>query len=365
MVLSLARLTILLGAGVVGSVMAKEGRLPDFSGIVSSGFKVVFKQLQSNDSTSTVPKPHNDNLLAQVNNLRDEIKDLVRDGGITILNGSGTDGRKYVTVVIIGVGCGCLWWKGWFPDLRFATRRSLNDACTDIGNQLGKVYGSIEEAKTKLSAKVTGAEKIIDAIAVDALNTQADIDAIQSKTKLIDVDLKGFRPIIELLQDKINEIEEKQNDTNNKVGGVRRFIEILETGTPPQNIQGPSSMPAIEELPPVSPSSKAVQSGPSRLYLEQPSITPISRAESVPPTRSADPPSPSNTVESVQEISPVFERTSSFSRVNSTRTPTTGNVNNGSSSGGFFGMNLSSMYAPLLRTRSATNAIIQETRPSS
>ncbi|PNY14201.1 hypothetical protein L195_g010876 [Trifolium pratense] len=26
---------------------------------------VVFKQLQSNDSTSTVPKPHNDNLLAQ------------------------------------------------------------------------------------------------------------------------------------------------------------------------------------------------------------------------------------------------------------------------------------------------------------
>ncbi|PNY14202.1 hypothetical protein L195_g010877 [Trifolium pratense] len=39
MVLSLARLTILLGAGVVGSVMAKEGRLPDFSGIVSSGFK--------------------------------------------------------------------------------------------------------------------------------------------------------------------------------------------------------------------------------------------------------------------------------------------------------------------------------------
>jgi hypothetical protein len=28
--------------GVVGSVMAKEGRLPDFSGIVSSGFKVSF-----------------------------------------------------------------------------------------------------------------------------------------------------------------------------------------------------------------------------------------------------------------------------------------------------------------------------------
>ncbi|KAK2413374.1 hypothetical protein QL285_036093 [Trifolium repens] len=364
MALSLARLTILLGAGVVGSVMAKEGRLPDFSGIVSSGFKVVFRQLQSNDSTPTVTKPHNDSLLAQVNILREELQLLARDRPFVIVNSSGTDGIKYVTVVILGIGCGCLWWKGWLPDLRFATRRSLNDACTDIGNQLGKVYESTEEAKRKLSAKLTGAEKIIDAIGVDSENTKADLDAIQNKVDLIGGDLKGVNPILGILESKINAIEEKQNETNHKVAGICRFTEHLENGTTPQNIQGPSSMPAIE-LPPVSPSSRAVQFGPSRLYLEQPSITPISRAESVPPTRSADPPSPSNTVESVQEISPVFERTSSYSRVNSMRTPTTENTINGPNSGGFFGMNLSSIYAPLMRTRSATNAVIQQTRPSS
>ncbi|GAU17745.1 hypothetical protein TSUD_171330 [Trifolium subterraneum] len=297
MVLPLAKLTILLGAGFVGSAIAKEGRLPDFlpdfSGIVSSGFKVVFRQLQSNGSTPTVTKPHNDALLDQT---------------------------CYYQLASFRTG--------WFPDLRFATRRSLNDACTDIGNQLGKVHGSIEDAKRKLSTKVTGVEGIIDRMADDAGKTQADVDAIQHKTEQIGGDLKGFQLLIEILNTKINEIEEKQ---------------------------GPLSMPAIE-LPPDSPFSNAVQSGPSRLYLEQPSITPISRAESVPPTRSADPLSPSNTVESVQEISPVYERTSSSSRANSMRTPTTGNVINGSSSGGFSGMNLSSMYAPLLRTRSATNA---------
>jgi hypothetical protein len=37
-----------------------------------------------------------------------------------------------------------VYFQGWLPDLRFATRRSLNDACTDIGNQLGKVYESTE-----------------------------------------------------------------------------------------------------------------------------------------------------------------------------------------------------------------------------
>ncbi|KOM49421.1 hypothetical protein LR48_Vigan08g024800 [Vigna angularis] len=38
----------------------------------------------------------------------------------------------------------CQGWK--LPDLMFATKRSLSDACTSIGNQMGKLYGTIDDA---------------------------------------------------------------------------------------------------------------------------------------------------------------------------------------------------------------------------
>ncbi|XP_058761577.1 uncharacterized protein LOC131634971 [Vicia villosa] len=367
MALSLGKITIILGAGLVGSVMAKEGRLPDVSGLVSGAFKVVLRQLKSSDPTPTVKKPHNDALLAQVDSLRQELQLLARDRQpFIILNNSGT-GRKYVTVVIIGVGCGCLWWKGWIPNMMFATRRSLNDACTGIGNQLGKVYESIEQAKKNVSARINGVEKIIDESAVIVEVIEDDINKIRNETEKISGDMTGVDTFIRVIESKISEIEGNQIATNLKIEGICRITDGLQNGTAQASIQGPSSKPALE-LPPVSPSSSALPSGPSRLYLEQPSITPVmSRTGSMPPIRSADPsPSPSNSVVSDQESSKLSEqRNFSSSDVNSMKTPPTENKTNGSSAGGFFGINLSSVYAPLLRTRSATNSVIQQTRPTS
>ncbi|XP_050914150.1 uncharacterized protein LOC127128829 isoform X3 [Lathyrus oleraceus] len=347
MALSLGKITIILGAGFVGSVLAKEGRLPDVSGLVSGAFKVVLRQLQSTGPTPTAKNPHNDALLDQVNRLRQELQQLVPDRSIVIVNGSGT-GRKYVTVVIIGVGCGCLWWKGWIPNMMFATRRSLNDACTGIGNQLGKVYESIEQAKKNISAKINGVEKIVDESAVIVEVIEDDINKIRNETEKINGDMNGVDTFIRVIESKISEIEGNQIATNKKIEGICRITDSLQNGTTPAYIQ-------------------ALQSGPSRLYLEQPSITPvISRTGSEPPIRSADPPSPSNTIVSDEESSNISEqRNFSSNDVNSMKTPPIENKISGSSAGGFFGISLSSVYAPLLRTRSATNSVIQQTRPTS
>ncbi|XP_050914151.1 uncharacterized protein LOC127128829 isoform X4 [Lathyrus oleraceus] len=344
MALSLGKITIILGAGFVGSVLAKEGRLPDVSGLVSGAFKVVLRQLQSTGPTPTAKNPHNDALLDQVNRLRQELQQLVPDRSIVIVNGSGT-GRKYVTVVIIGVGCGCLWWKGWIPNMMFATRRSLNDACTGIGNQLGKVYESIEQAKKNISAKINGVEKIVDESAVIVEVIEDDINKIRNETEKINGDMNGVDTFIRVIESKISEIEGNQIATNKKIEGICRITDSLQNGTTPAYIQ----------------------SGPSRLYLEQPSITPvISRTGSEPPIRSADPPSPSNTIVSDEESSNISEqRNFSSNDVNSMKTPPIENKISGSSAGGFFGISLSSVYAPLLRTRSATNSVIQQTRPTS
>ncbi|KAJ1435486.1 VRR-NUC domain [Sesbania bispinosa] len=354
MALSLGKLTILVGAGIVGSVIAKEGSLPDFSNLVSGAFKVVLRQLKSNDPAPTAKKPHNDALMAQVNSLRQELQLLARERSITIVNANGTGGKKYVTViVIVVVGYGYIWWKGWkLPDMMFATRRGLSDACSSIGNQLGKLYESIEDAKKKLSARMNRLDKSLDECAALTESTREDISVIQKETDTISGDFKSVRVAVHVLESKIKEIEGKQVATTEGVNKLCQFTLSLENSRNTEYIQASSSTSskAALELPPVSPSSRATQSG-SRLSLEPPPVTPPSRTGSLPPTMSTDPPSPSNSVGLYQE------RSFSVSNVDSKKIPPTDDKANGSSSG-LFGLKLSGYASFLTRTRSATDAVV-------
>ncbi|XP_061364176.1 uncharacterized protein LOC133307647 [Gastrolobium bilobum] len=370
MALPLGKLTILVGAGIVGSVIAKEGRIPDVSNFVSSAFKVVYKQLRNTDSTPTVKKPHNDALMAQVNSLRQELQLLARDRKITIVNASGTGSRKYVTVVvIIVVGYGYIRWKGWkLPDMMFATRRGLSDACTSIGNQLGKLYESIEEAKKKLSARMNHLDSSLDECAALSENTREGISAIQRETDTISGDFQSVFVAVHVLESKIKEIEGKQVSTTEGVNKLCQVAISLENSRATECIQASpssSSKPALE-LPPVTPSSRATESGPSRLSLEPPSTTPPSRTESSPPTLSTAPPAQLYSAGSYQgsnRISEVINFTSSH--VDSNNFCPTGDKTNESSSG-LFGLRFSGLFAPFLtRARSATDAVVQHPRSSS
>ncbi|KAG2383956.1 Fanconi-associated nuclease 1-like protein [Vigna angularis] len=239
--------------------------------------QVVLKQFKSSDPAPAVKKlPHNDALMAQVNSLRQELQLLARDRSITIVNSSGTGGKKYVTVIVIVVaGYGYIWWKGWkLPDLMFATKRSLSDACTSIGNQMGKLYGTIDDVKKKLSSRMNRLDESLDECAALTESTREEISVTQQKADTISGNFKSVHVAVRVLESRIKEIEEKQPSSSS------------------------SSRPAIE-LPPVSPSSRGSQSGSSRLSLEPPSVTPSAKDGS-PSTILTDQPSPSNSGGSVQ-----------------------------------------------------------------
>ncbi|KAL8152168.1 hypothetical protein V2J09_009928 [Rumex salicifolius] len=141
MALSLGKLTILVGAGILGSVLAKEGQLPSVSDVLSGVVKIAFKR----DSAPSSTKPKNDALVAQVNSLKQELQFLVSNRPVTIITSGGGGGRRYgMIILVVVVGYGYIWWKGWkLPDLTFATKRSLSDACTAVAKQLEQVYSSI------------------------------------------------------------------------------------------------------------------------------------------------------------------------------------------------------------------------------
>ncbi|XP_022885325.1 uncharacterized protein LOC111401695 [Olea europaea var. sylvestris] len=97
MALPLGKLTLIVGAGLAGSILAKEGRISDVSGFFSGAFKIL-KKLQRDDSTISNAKPKNDSLLRQVNSLREELQLLASSRSVTIVtsNTSGFCCHKFI-----------------------------------------------------------------------------------------------------------------------------------------------------------------------------------------------------------------------------------------------------------------------------
>ncbi|KAA8533336.1 hypothetical protein F0562_033131 [Nyssa sinensis] len=275
MALPFGKLTILVGAGIVGSVLAKEGRLPHVPDFFSGAFKIVLKQIRQDESTPSSAKPRNDVLLTQVNSLRQELQLLASNRSVTIVTSSGSGTSRYgVIVVVVIIGYGYAWWKGWkLPDMMFATRRSLSDACTTIAKQLENVYSSISAAKRHLSSRIDRVDCSLDECAELTAGTREEVSELRGEMKVIGVDVQSVHHAVRTLETKISRIEGKQDLTNE---GVRRLVDYA------WNLENSKTTERIQAAPANS----------SRLALELPQMTPSSRTQSLPPVSPLEPPSP-------------------------------------------------------------------------
>ncbi|KAL2519729.1 Protein of unknown function (DUF1664) [Abeliophyllum distichum] len=350
MALSLGKLTLIVGAGLVGSVLAKEGRTSNVSDFFSGAFKIVLKQLKQDDSTSSNSKPRNDSLLQQVNSLRQELQLLASNRSVTIVTSSNSGSGKYgAIIVVVVVGYGYIWWKGWkISDMMFATRRGLNDACSSVAKQLENVYSSISATKQHLSSRIDRVDSKIDECAENTAATKEEVSELRGDVKLIGADVLSVHQVVQSLETKINRIEGRQSETNFGVGKLIAFVRGLENSKSMEQIEGAasgSSRPALQ-LPPVSPS----------------------RAVSLPVNSSAEPPSPSTSngshkypLQSTVSASGLKELygisdgvgVSSLS-IRSNGVHASENTNNDNSISGLFGGNFSGRNLPFFtRSRSA------------
>jgi len=264
MAIPLGKLTILIGAGLVGSVLAKEGSLPDVSSFVSGALKMVFRQLKQEEPAKSASKPRNDTLMAQVNSLRHELSLLSSNRPITIVTTAGSGGKKYGYIIIIGViGYGYVWWKGWkLPDLMFATRRSLSDACNSVGSQIDGFYTSLSGTKKELSSKIDGMGRSLDANTEIIQDTGREVMELQRGTENIKDDVKFVFDAVENLASKVYRIEGNQDITLKGVGAlhaqVRENKRIQESN---KALPSTSAVPALEAAP-MTPSSRQTLSLP-------------------------------------------------------------------------------------------------------
>ncbi|KAF5726644.1 DNA binding protein putative isoform 1 [Tripterygium wilfordii] len=332
MALPIGKLTILVGAGLVGSILAKEGRMSSVSDFVSGTLKIFYRQLKQDDSSSSpsVKKPHNNALLEQVNILRQELQMITSNKPITIITSSGTGATRYgLIIIVVVVGSGYVWWKGWkLPDMMFATRRGLSDACTSVAKQLESVYSSISVTKRHLSSRIDRVDASLDEFAEINAQTDNEVVVLQKGSERIGKDVRSVRDAVVTLESKILRIEGRQDETNRGVKKLCTVAMTLENGRPTERIQSGSVPPALSLEPP----SPAVSNG------------------SFEGTNGE-----SEVVDACSTPSPRV--LNGFSAIEDT--------NNGSSSSGLFGSRIPGVNASLLtRTRSAINAVPQQWRLS-
>lgn len=281
MSLPLGKVTILLGAGILGSLLAQEGRMPKFSDLFSGAFKIVFKQIQRDDSQPTGKPKNNSILLAQVDSLRQELQMLASSRSVTIITKSKAGATSYgLPIIVIGVaGYGYIWWKGWkLSDMMFATRRSLSDACATVGKQLEQVQSSLWHAKKHLSSRIELVDKNLDECKQITADTKDEVALLRGDLTVVGVDVQSVYRVVQKLETRIGRIDGKQDLTNQGVLHLCEFVENLEQ----QQQRRADSIQA-------SPSSS------SRPAIEFPKSKSASRTESLPPTILALEPSSSPT----------------------------------------------------------------------
>lgn len=368
MAIPFGKITILVGAGIVGSVLAKEGRLPYVSDFASGAFKIALKRIRRDDSSTSKGKPHNESLMAQVKSLQQELQMLASNRQMTIVTTGGTGGRKYgIIILVVVVGYGYVWMKGWkFPDMMFATKRSLSDACSSVARQLENVYSSITATKRNLSSKMDHVDKSLDETLNLTADTQEQVSELRDRSDTFGRDIKSVHHAVQTLENKLWSFEEKQDLTNE---GVRRLcnyawnMENRRTVERTQALPPSSSRPALE-IPPKTPSPKQNRSLPIGFSPEalSPSESngssnqaqihrrPLQNTVSDPGlmlevTRDSNPPS---------SIPDTMSSESSTSNGISTLESTRSEAGNSGLSGLGF----------LTRTRSAVSAVFRQSRPS-
>ncbi|GAB4839746.1 hypothetical protein Ancab_020456 [Ancistrocladus abbreviatus] len=276
MALGIGKLTILIGAGVLGSILAKEGRMPGLSDLVSGAFKIALTPMKQNDSAPSTSKPKNEVLMAQVNSLRKELQLLASSQPVTIVTSSTKGGRRYgVIILIVIVGYGYVWWKGWkLPDLSIATKRSLSDACTAIAKQLEQIYSSISTTKRNLSSKMDRVDCGLNDVSEEHNATRQEVSQLRGDIGSFDVNIQSVRCVVETLESKMHRMQGKEDEIHPK---ILRLVDVA------RNAERSRSRDLLQASP----------SGASRPALELPQLAPYLRTGSLPSVLSLEPPSTS------------------------------------------------------------------------
>ncbi|KAL0761317.1 hypothetical protein Bca101_077467 [Brassica carinata] len=150
--IGLTRILILAGAGYTSTILVKNGKMADLLGELQSLVKRFEGSGDHSDDDS-------DDMATQMQRLAMEVRQISSSRQITVMNG-GAQGADFTPFIVpaatLGaIGYGYMWYKGMsFSDIMCVTKRSMEEAVSNLTKHLDTVSEAISNAKKHLSERL-------------------------------------------------------------------------------------------------------------------------------------------------------------------------------------------------------------------
>ncbi|XP_021735241.1 uncharacterized protein LOC110701936 [Chenopodium quinoa] len=212
-----SKVLILLGAGLTGSVILKNGQLSD----VLLQLQEFIKGINDVDISSTTIDPTL--LAAQVRQLAQEIREFTLSNPITIMNGSSGSSGGYGSYLVPAAAVGAMgycymWWKGLsFSDVMFVTKKNMANAVASVSKQLDNLTDALATTKKHLSKRLETLDWKLEEQKEISGQIHNDVIGVRSNISQIGLDIDSIREMVNGLEGKLELLESKQDLTNSGV----------------------------------------------------------------------------------------------------------------------------------------------------
>lgn len=234
----LTRVVMLVGAGVAGSVVLRNGRLSE---ILTEIQEFLEKGEMGKGGGGGADHGIND-ALNEVRQLAMQVRNLGSPHSITVLSGgsgqTGVSGLIVPAATVGALGYGYMWWKGIsFGDLMYVTKQNMANVVSSMTKHLEQVQSSLAAAKKHLTQRIEKLDDKLDQQKALSGQIKDDVTGARLKLENIGSEIKNIKELVWGLDEKMDSMEAKQNFSCAGVMYLCQFIE-QSGGKLPERLEG-------------------------------------------------------------------------------------------------------------------------------
>ncbi|WVZ65359.1 hypothetical protein U9M48_014736 [Paspalum notatum var. saurae] len=208
-----SKVLILVGAGMTGSILLRNGRLSDVLGELQEIMKGVNQGAASG--------PYDIALIqAQIRNLAQEVRDLTLSRPITILSGKSDSGGSLSSYILPAAAVGAMgycymWWKGLsLSDVMYVTKRNMANAVQNMSKQLEQVSSALAATKRHLTQRLENLDGKMNEQVEVSKAIRNEVNDVKDDLSQIGFDIEAIQQMVAGLEGKIELLENKQDVAN-------------------------------------------------------------------------------------------------------------------------------------------------------
>ncbi|KAM0899945.1 hypothetical protein ACQ4PT_020953 [Festuca glaucescens] len=208
------RVVMLIGAGMAGSVVLRNGRLSE---ILTEMQEFLEKADKGKEGGGGGADHGISDALNEVRLLAMQVRQLGSPRSITVLNGgsgqSGLSGLIVPAATVGALGYGYMWWKGIsFADLMYVTKQNMANVVSSMTKHLEQVQTSLAAAKKHLTQRIEKLDDKLDQQKALSGQIKDDVTGARLKLETIGSEIKNIKDLVWGLvsDEKMDSMEAKQ-----------------------------------------------------------------------------------------------------------------------------------------------------------